>query len=140
MPRSKRTIVTIITLVVAIPAFFLGPQIWSPVVAPPGTLIPFYAFLAAIEALLLGLGVCFLIWGFSLVWRVFPGSRMLAFLVYLSIGWQLVSWWPHDNLHAHIGMDFQKLLGIEYGFHLTLMISSAILAYAFLKIFRSLPA
>lgn len=131
-----KTKITIITLIFAVPAFFLGPTIWPHVMQPGPELIPFYAFLAAVEAILFGLGICFVIFGLPLVRSVLPGYRGLALLTYLAIAWQLISWWPHDNLHAHIGMDFQKLLFIEYGFHLTLMISSAILAYAFLKVLR----
>lgn len=54
--------------------------------------------------------------------------------MYLAIGWLIVSWWPHDNLHIHNGEDIQGLLYIEYGFHVTLMISALVLAYCFLSL------
>ncbi len=56
--------------------------------------------------------------------------------MYLAIGWLLVSWWPHDNLHIHVGNDMQGLLYIEYGFHVTLMICGLIVAYGFLAFLR----
>ena len=130
---KTRTKVMAITLVFAVPTFLLGKIIWPPVAVPPAQLLPFYIFLVALESLLFGLGVSFLIFGLPVVRRVLPEYRRLAFWSYLAIAWQMVSWWPHDNLHAHIGMDFFRLLGIEYGFHLTLMISAVILAYAFFK-------
>ena len=54
--------------------------------------------------------------------------------MFLSIGWLMVSWWPHDNLHMHTGIDLQKLLYIEYGFHVTLMVCAIVLAYCFLSL------
>ena len=53
--------------------------------------------------------------------------------MYLSIGWLLISWWPHDNVYSHNGEDMQGLLYIEYGFHVTLMAAGLILAYSFLR-------
>ena len=55
--------------------------------------------------------------------------------MYLCIGWLLVSWWPHDNLHIHTG-SLQGLLYIEYGFHMTLILSGLVLAYSFLSLMR----
>ncbi len=52
--------------------------------------------------------------------------------MFIALPWMLVSWWPHDNLHVHNGMNLQGLLYIEYGFHLTLIIASLILTYGFL--------
>ena len=57
--------------------------------------------------------------------------------MYLSIGWFLVSWWPHDNLHIHNGMDMQGLLYIEYSFHVTLIIAALVLAFSLLTQLRS---
>jgi len=58
--------------------------------------------------------------------------------MYLSIGWLMVSWWPHLNLHRHNeGGNLQGLLYIDYGFHVPLMIAALILAYSFISIARS---
>ena len=56
--------------------------------------------------------------------------------MYLSIGWLLVSWWPHDNLHMHVGEDPQGLLLLTYGFHLTLLLAGLVLALSFLSTIR----
>jgi hypothetical protein len=56
--------------------------------------------------------------------------------MYLSVGWFLVSWWPHDNLHLHNGFDLQGLLYIEYGFHVTLIFAAFVLAYSLLTLLR----
>jgi hypothetical protein len=64
------------------------------------------------------------------------GSRLLGWSLYISIAFLLVSWWPHINLHNTNGFDLQGLLYIDYGFHIPLMISGAIVAYGFLNLFR----
>jgi hypothetical protein len=56
--------------------------------------------------------------------------------MYLSIGWLMVSWWPHDNLHISNSNNLQGLLFIEYGFHFTLMIAALVLAYGLLSLIR----
>ncbi len=48
--------------------------------------------------------------------------------MYLSIGWLLISWWPHGHQHQHNGDDMQGLLYKEYGFHATLMLAGLIVA------------
>lgn len=128
--------VLIVTAVVAVPAMIAGPVLWPPAEggpAPTSGQMPFFIVLAAIESMILGLGVSFLLFGFPLISRISPGSKPLAWGMYLSIGWWMVSWWPHDNLHIHNGNDMQGLLYIEYGFHVTLIVTAAIVAYGFLK-------
>jgi hypothetical protein len=140
--RSKSIVkiwvkVLLVTLVVAIPAFLTGPIIWPPAEhspAPTAGQLPFFLFLAAFESITLGLGVSFLLFGMPVVRRISAGSKLKAWAMYLSIGWLMVSWWPHDNLHLHNGMDLQGLLYIEYGFHLTLMIAGIVLGYSFLSL------
>ena len=129
--------VLIVTVLIAAPAMMLGPVIWPPAEggpAPTGAQLPFFIFLALMESLLLGLGISFLLFGLPVVRRVSSDSRARAWAMYLSIGWLMVSWWPHDNLHIHNGMNMQGLLYIEYGFHGTLMIAAVILAYCFLSL------
>jgi hypothetical protein len=131
--------VLIVTVVVAVPAMILGPIVWPPAEGgpePTAGQLPFFIFLAAMESVLLGLGVSFLIFGFPLISRISSGSKSLAWTMYLAIGWFLVSGWPHDNLHVHVGDDMQGLLYIEYGFHVTLMICGLIVAYGFLAFLR----
>ncbi len=131
--------VTLVTVLIAVPAMVLGPVIWPPAEGgpePTAGQLPYFIFLAAMESVLLGLGVSFLIFGFPLTSRISSGSKPLAWAMYLAIGWLLVSWWPHDNLHIHVGDDMQGLLYIEYGFHVTLMICGLIVAYGFLAFLR----
>jgi len=104
--------------------------------APSPGQMPFFIVVSFFEALALGLGVSFLIFGLPLVRSVPSQLKTRAWLMYLGIGWALVSWWPHGNLHMSNGDNMQRLLYIEYGFHVTLVISAAIVAYCFLSLLR----
>ena len=133
--------VALLTAICAFPAMVLGRIIWPPALdspVPSSAQMPFFIGLAACEALAFGLGVSFLVFGLPLVRRLsaagLPG--WLALVTYLSAGWLLVSWWPHDNFHLHNGMNLQGLLYIEYGFHVTLMIAGGVVAYSFLSLVR----
>lgn len=129
--------VLLVTVVLAIPAFLTGPVIWPPAdlgVEPTAGQLPFFLFLGVFEAITLGLGVSFLLFGMPVVRRISAGSKLRAWAMYLSIGWLMVSWWPHNNMHMQNGMDLQGLLYIEYGFHLTLMVAGIVLGYSFLSL------
>ncbi len=128
-----------VTIAVALPAMILGPIVWPPAEHgsdPTAGQLPFFIFLAAMNSLTFGLGVSFLLFGLPLVRRFAARSEFRAWAMYLAIGWLLVSWWPHDNLHIHVGNDMQGLLYIEYGFHVTLMVCGLIVAYGFLTFLR----
>lgn len=88
--------------------------------------------------MLLGLGASFLLFGWPVIRRVSADSRLRAWAMYLSIGWLMISWWPHLNMHrANPADDLQGLLHIDYGFHVPLMIAAVVLAYSFLSLARS---
>ena len=129
--------VAAITTVVAVPAFFLGPVLFPPAdigVTPTAAQLPLFLFLAVTDALLLGLGVSFLLFGLPVLRRVSPDSRAPAWAMYLAIGYLMVSWWPHLNMHNSNGVDLGGLLVIDYLFHLPLEIAGAVLAYCFVSL------
>ncbi len=136
---TTRAKVIAITVVFGIAALATGPALWPPspmIHMPTPTQLPFYILLSIIECLLFGLGIAFLIFGLPLVRRsqVIPPRNALA--MYLALAWMLVSWWPHDNLHMHIGLDTHGLLFIEYGFHLTLILATLILTTNFTQLLK----
>jgi hypothetical protein len=57
--------------------------------------------------------------------------------MYLSIGYLMVSWWPHLNMHASNGIDFQGLLYIDLLFHLPLEVAGVALALSFISLMRN---
>jgi hypothetical protein len=131
--------VTLVTLIVGVAAMALGPILW-PIAEggaqPTSGQLFFFIVLEAIQSLAFGLGVSFLLFGVPTVRRVSPNSKPMAWAMYLSIGWLLVSWWPHSHLHQVVGENLQGLLYIEYGFHVTVIIGAAVLAYGFLTLLR----
>ena len=133
--------VSIVTLLVAVPAFVLGPVLFPPADVgsePSAAQIPFFMFLGAADAILLGLGVSFLVFGLPVLRKVSPDSRSRAWAMYLAIGYLMVSWWPHLNLHISTPIDnWQMLLYIDFLFHLPLEIAGVVLAYCAFSIFMS---
>jgi hypothetical protein len=106
---------------------------------PSAGLLPFYIVVGLVESFAFGLGVAFVIFGGRMM-TSFGQSRGLTLLTYLSIGWLLINWWPHDNLHRVIGSNFSRLIWIEYGFHVTLIAAAACVAYFFVTTLRALQA
>lgn len=131
--------VALVTVILGVAAIALGPIIW-PVAQggahPTAGQLFFFVILEVIQSLAFGLGVAFLLFGFSAVRRASPNSGLVAWAMYLSIGWLLVSWWPHAHLHQVVGENLQALLYIEYGFHVTAIIAGLVLAYGFVSLLR----
>jgi hypothetical protein len=131
---------TLITLTAAVAAFLLNPILFppNPTVAPPEpALIPYFLGIAVVETLFFGVGVAFLILGLPLLRRVARVSGTSAWPPYLAIGYLTASWWPHLGMHAVAGLDMDKLIVVDYVFHLPYIVSAVIVAYFF---YRSLQA
>ena len=128
----------LITLIVGVPAFFLGPVIWSPSpdIQPTQAQMPFLIALSAVEALVFGFGVAFILYGRRLVRSLAGGSRKAAGAMHGSLSWILVSWWPHDNLHIHNALNINGLIVIEYLFHFTVIVAGLVIAYSFFALFK----
>jgi hypothetical protein len=128
----------LITLIIGVPAFLLGPILWSPSpeVLPTPAQMPYLIVLSAIEALTFGFGVAFTIFGWPLVRQVARGAEKTAGIMYGSLAWLLVSWWPHDNLHIHNALNINGLIAIDYSFHLTVIVAGLALAYSFFALFK----
>jgi len=139
------TKVVLVTVVLAIAAFVTesnGPlgSFWAPspdVPQPVGIQLPLFMFLGVAEALAFGLGVSFLLFGYSALKASAPVSAGLARGAHLAISWLLINWWAHDSLHIHNGMNLAGLLGIEYAFHVTLIIAGITLARFFVAVIRA---
>jgi hypothetical protein len=122
-------------------AFSLTFVIWphpADAPMPPAGLMPVFMLLGVTDALAFGVGVAFLIFGFPLLARI-GGTGPLTWGSYLAIGWWLVSWWPHLNMHRVNGASFEGLLTIDVVFHSTLMVAAVIVAAFFLRVIRSAP-
>ena len=124
-PPRWQVAVTVLGLGIA--AFALGRVIWpDPVGAatPPTSLLPVFIGVSALESLLFGVGVAFVVFGRS--WLAADRSK-LALAAYVAVAWSLLSWWPHDNLHR-VTHDWSGLAAIEIGFHVTLIAAILVIA------------
>jgi hypothetical protein len=137
---KMKTKVALLTAAVAVPAFFVGPVLFPPAdigVEPTAAQIALLMSLAVGDAILLGLGVSFLVFGLPVLRQVSPDSKARAWAMYLSIGYLMVSWWPHLNMHASNGIDLGGLLRIDLLFHFPLEVAGVVLAYCAFSLFRS---
>ena len=104
---------------------------------PAGIQLYLFVLLNILEVVTFGLGVSFLAFGWQYIRAISPVSRGLTVASFVSTAWLLISWWPHDSLHLHIGeSSLGSLLAVEYGFHVTLMIAGVILGAFFLGLLR----
>ncbi len=129
-----------ITLVAGVAAFLLTPVLFppNPKVAPPEpALIPYFLVITVAETLFFGVGLAFLIFGLPLLRRIARVSGTRAWPAYVAIGYLTASWWPHLGLHAVAGMDMDKLIIVDYVFHLPYIVSAVVVAHFF---YRTLQA
>ena len=134
--RGRLIGVVVVTLVSAAVTMALGQKIWTVppgAAAPPAGLVPFFVMLELAGDVLFGLGVSFVIFGYGLLVRA-RQPLWLTYATYVSIAWLMLSWWPHGNLHRVTPSGaWLNLLYIDYGFHLSLMVGSAIVALFFIR-------
>jgi ABC-type branched-subunit amino acid transport system permease subunit len=132
--------IVLLTVGAGLPAFLLSRVLWPPAPGSPepsAGQLPWFLLLGILEALVFGLGVSFLVFGLPMLRRVGTRLGTSPWPVYLAIGWLLVSWWPHNHLHQTISpADLNALLGIEYGFHVSLYVVGLVLAWFFLGVLR----
>jgi hypothetical protein len=139
------TKVVIVTVLLGILGFLTEPNgplgsFWAPNPSFPqavGAQLPLFMILGATEALAFGLGVSFLLFGYSTLKANVPVSATTARAAHLSISWLLMNWWAHDSLHLHNGMNLNGILGIDYGFHMTLIVAGVTLARFFMAVVRT---
>ncbi len=137
----------IVTLIGAFVAMTFGPQgpagsFWG---APSGEEMGITGGLAGafmgyslIEAIGFGLGLAWLAFGWK---TVRDAERPGAVAAYLSVGWGLVSWWPHGSLHQAIGdSNPAALVQLEFAFHATLILAAILIAVFVWQTVRSVPS
>jgi hypothetical protein len=128
--------VAIITLLVGGSAFLAAPAVRRASAGAETSTIetPFLVFSGAVEALSLGLGVAFILFGWPRILRNTDSSRTRTIAVCASVSWLLVSWWPHANLVRYLGEESARTLTyLEYGFQATLIVCGVVLAYSLLR-------
>lgn len=140
---TKIVLITIPIAILAVLAASVGPLggFWAPAPSmpvPSGYQVPLFMFLVVAESIALGLGISFLFFGYPMVKNFAPQSNGLARAAHLAMTWMLIEWWPHDNLHLHVGeSSLDVLLFIEYVFHFSIIVCGLILIGYFLSVFRA---
>ena len=116
-------------------AFLIG---WHPAAGSPqptAAQLPFFMVLGLAEALALGFGVAFLVFGYPWM-RAASTPGGLTRAAHLAIAWTLINWWSHDSFHVANGLDLVGMLVIEYAYHFTLMAAGTIAAAWFVTVVR----
>jgi hypothetical protein len=139
---NRLWLMSVATVVIGAAAFFAGPQIWPmgpDIPMPPANLFPAYLALSALEALAFGFAVAFAAFGWPAIRRLPLGAGWLNKLLFVTLFWFMGNWWIHDNLHMHIGLDMSRLLYIEYGFHISMLICAVTLTLSCLRLAGQAP-
>ena len=133
----------LVTVVIGAAAFLTGPRIWpmTPDASmPPAFLLPGYVVLSAIEALAFGFAVAFAIFGWPAIRGLSLGAPWLNKLLFITLCWFVGNWWAHDNLHMHVGLDMHRLIFIELGFHITMLICGVTLTLGLVRLAKHAAA
>jgi hypothetical protein len=126
----------ILTIVIGVAAFFIGPHLWPAghdVPMPPPTLLPGYIAISAIEALAFGFAVAFAVFGWSAIRDLRLGARWLNGMLFVTLIWFTGNWWVHDSLHMNVGLDMNRLIYIELAFHMTMLACGVVLALGLMR-------
>lgn len=113
----------------------IGQVIWPPNEHGPeaeGAIIGLFIAYTFYASITFGLAVAVL----GVAWKPFQRLARVrgraAWFAYASLGWLLLSWLPHDNLHMSLGESSAgALVALEWGFHAT-MIAAALFVTVFL--------
>ncbi|GAC1649522.1 MAG: hypothetical protein NVS9B11_22630 [Candidatus Dormibacteraceae bacterium] len=128
----------LVTLGVGVPAVPLSFVLWpapESVPTPPDSMLPlFFPIGILIPALSFGLGVAFLFFGKRFVRANDDG--WLSRACYLSVAWLFLQWWPHSNLHRVAGLDWSKVLFIDWSFHATIILATVLVGAFVLRVWR----
>ena len=132
--------IPLVTLVIGIAAFFLGPQLWpmrSDIPAPPPALLPGYIALSAIEALAFGFAVALGLFGWPSIRKLPLGATWINKMLLTTLCWLTGNWWIHDHLHMQVGLDMNRIIYIEIAFHMTLLACGVITALGLVRFARN---
>jgi hypothetical protein len=130
---TRRTAWILITVAGFALAMISGPQgplggFWGAPTAEDlgitGGLAGGYVAYGLVEATAFGLGLAWILLG-----RHYLTANRFGTVAWLSIGWALLSWYPHGGFHQSLEHDnMGGLLAIEYGFHATMIVAAVVIA------------
>jgi len=128
-----RTKFWVITLIVALPLFFVARHIWPFHDGVSDEVKNFFSVVTALESLFSGVGVAFVFVVISKYKDKIKSWHLFDWLVFISIAWILISGYPHDNSHIAQEAHAADLIGIEIFFHGTLALSALFVMHEFVR-------
>ena len=131
--KKKGWFFVVLTLLVAVPAFFLARVIWPFSETPPPDLTLFLTIVTALECIMLGLGVSFIVFVIDRHRTRKKKFDVLDWATFISIAWILISGYPHDNNHLSVSIDLHDLVPIEILFYGTLAIAAVVVAVYWIR-------
>jgi hypothetical protein len=122
----------------------IGNVLWPPAeggAEPTSAQLPFLIGLDVVQSAAFGFGIAFLAFGFPIVKQSVRSSTLYAAAVFAAIAWGLVNWVPHIALHMAQGglnesSQFWGLIGIDYGFHFTVLAGFGLLVHYVARVAR----
>lgn len=140
--RRKWIVVIVIGAVVALLLGANGPlggywgvETYDP--GPTGAALASLVTAGIVESIAFGVGLAWIAFG----WPLVNDRGGLGFATYGAIFWWLASWTPHTSIHQSIAIEnWAGLAGIEWGFHVTLVISAFIVTAFVWRVLRSTEA
>lgn len=132
----NRTVKWVTGIVVGVVSFMANPHgplgvFWRPdpmTPDPTNLQLPFFLILNVIESASFAYAVVLLLFSFPKK-ALSPLTLKQTRIAFMCLVWFLGNWWAHDSFHLHNGMNLQGLLYIEYGFHVTMILSSLYLIW-----------
>ena len=133
-----------VTLAVAVVGFALFKPIFIdniPAGLPEakGAQAGFLMFESALSSIAMGIGVAMLIFGGNVVRALPVHLQLKGRIVQVALFWGMAPWLVHTGLHiTNREGDFGRLIGIEYGFHVTTYAAAIICMFALVRILQAL--
>lgn len=95
-----------------------------------------FLLLDLLEAVALGIAVVVVAFGGWIVDALPSSMHGHARLVQMALAWAIGNWWLHDGLHRLAPGGTDSLLGIEFAFHVTVLVAGVAVANSLLQIAR----
>ena len=124
---------TLLAMILSAGTFLFALTVWPLPKIELGELRGFFTVATAVEALLMGIGIAFVVYVLREHRMAIKSWRGLDWATFVSIAWILISGFPHDSQHLTHGADLRGLVSIEMLFHGSLAIAALVVMWQFVK-------
>lgn len=123
----------LLALLLSSATFLFGLFVWPFPRLELGELYGFFVAANAVESLLMGIGIAFVVYVLREHRNTIKTWCLLDWVAFLSIAWILISGFPHDAQHLTHGAELHGLVSIEILFHGSLTIAALVVMWHFVK-------